>query len=357
MHHSRLFPLLLLLLGLLPAAHAFTLEEALGSAAARPAAVTARLELLNASNELLRVDGDPLALRLDLVQAQQAVQLKAIELTAAHYEALLEISEAYVGALQARNQLELAEHGLALAESGLRIAEIRVENGSATQLELQEARVSAADAARGATAARSGLALAVSNLEGMTGKELTAAELESVPDSFLIALPDLAAVLQHAREAPQLLQAVQGLELARLGVSMLDPSYASAAQIESAETQLATTEELVTEARRGLELQTRNLYLQAETSAAAVAIEQDSADNARERLRFQQERLDSGLIAQIQFDQERLTRLQAELALQQARHDYLTGVLRLAAGTLVPLSGPPVLTPDLPALPGSGSSE
>jgi outer membrane protein TolC len=79
-----------------------------------------------------------------------------------------------------------------------------------------------------------------------------------------------------------------------------------------------------------------------------VQIEADSADNARQRLAFQQDRLAAGLIAQIQFDQEQLAYSQAELALLQAQHEYLNSLLRLAAGTLVPLDGPAVLTPELP---------
>jgi outer membrane protein TolC len=346
---SRVLKVLsLAVLSLVPLAHAVTFDEALRAAPARPAAVTARLELLNAHSDLLRTEGDPLALRLDLTQAAQKVSLKEAELVQAHYDALLEISEAYTAALQARSQLQLAGRGLELAKAGVTIAEIRVANGSATELDLQEARVSAESAARNEAAARAGLALAVSNLEGMIGQELAAEQLETIGAEFLIELPPLAAALETVQSSPQLLQALQGLELATLGVSMLDPSYASAAQIETAKTQLATTAELVDEARRGIALQARNLHLQAETAAANVQIEADSAANAAERLSFQQDRLDAGLIAQIQFDQERLGYLQAELALLQARHEYLNSVLRLAAGTLVPLDGPALLTPAVP---------
>lgn len=336
-------------LAVLSLAHALTLEEALQAAPARPAAVTARLELLNANNDLLRSEGDPLALRMDLLQSNQKVELKETELRKAHYDALLEISEAFTAAVQTRSQLQLATAGRNLADAAVSIAEIRVANGSATELDLQEARVQAESAARGEATARAGLALSMGNLEGLTGRTLTAEQLEDVPAAFLPALPKLAGVLAAVKGAPQLLQVQHGLELAALGVSMLDPSYASAAQIESARLQLATTEELAGEAARGLELQARNLHLQAETAAANVQIEADSAENARQRLVFQQDRLAAGLIAQIQFDQEQLAYQQAQLALLQAQHEYLNSLLRLAAGTLVPLDGPAVLTPEMPS--------
>ena len=333
-----------LLIGLsllaLPLAHALTFEEALASAPSRPDAVTANLELLNARNDLIRVEGDPLALRIDVVQAEQAVELSRAQLEAAYYGAVLEITQAYTGVLQGREQLELAEKGMAVAQASLDISQIRLNNGSATQLDVQEAQVALNDAEKNLTAAQNGLNVSENNLEGMIGQEIAADDLEPVPDTYLVALPPLEEALSAATGNPQLLQSRQGLELARVGLDLLDPSYASESQIESSRTQLETTQELVQESQRGFNLQIRNLFIQAENAQETYQVEQDSLANARERLAFQQDRLESGLIAEIQLDQAELEFLQTQLSVLQARHSYLVALQQLQEGALLSLEGP-----------------
>lgn len=337
---TRLFVLLALLA---PVAHAIGFEDALQAAPSRPDAVSKRLELLNAENDLLRVQGDPLALRMDRLKAEQAVALTRAQLQKAVADGLSKIAKAYTGVLQARTQVALAEKGVAVADSGLQIAKIRRANGSATDLDVEDAQVSLDKAAKDAEAARKGLGVAVANLEGMLGEQLQADELDAIPDRFLVDVPTVEATLAALPSHPQLLQATQGLALARLGVELLDPSYASAAQIESARTQLQTSEQLVAEARRGFELQARNLVIQAQNAVQAYRVEQDNLANAQQRLRFQKERLDNGVIAQIQYDQAEVQAMQAELSAASARYAVVTSLLDLQAGTLVPLGGPAVL--------------
>ena len=333
--------LLLLALLALGSVQALTLEEALQSADARPDAVTQNLELLNARNDLIRVQGDPLALRLERTQAEQAVALNRAELEEAYYSAVLEITQAYTGVLQGREQLELAQKGMSVSQAALDIAQIRANNGSATQLDVQEAQVALNDAEKNLTAAQNGLNVSENNLEGMIGQEVTASDLEPVDDSYLTALPSLDQALEAAQDHPQLLQSRQGLDLARIGLDLLDPSYASASQIESSRTQLETTQELVQEAQRGFSLQVRNLFIQAENAQETFQVERDSLVNARERLAFQQDRLESGLIAQIELDRAELEFLQTQLAVLQARHGYLVALQQLQEGALISLEGPP----------------
>ncbi len=338
---KRLF--LIFALFSLPLAYALGLEEALQAAASRPDAINARLELLTYQNDRLRVDGDPLALKLDRVKADQAVRLGRATLHQAIADGLVDIAGAYTRALEARAQSQLADEAVALSRTGFRIAEIRRDNGTGTVLDVQDAQVSLEAAQQDAVAAHDGLAIALDDLQGMTATDVTAAELVDVPDAYLVEVPALAQVTATLEGHPRLLQARQGLELARLGVEMLDPSYASAAQIESAKTQLLTTEQLVDEAARGFSLQARNLVNQAERAAKAYAIEVSNLANARQRLAFQQERLANGLISQLQFDQARLSTQQAELAALRARDAALRSLLALQAGTLVPLDGPTAL--------------
>ncbi|HLR46852.1 MAG TPA: TolC family protein [Deinococcales bacterium] len=338
--------MLLTLLLLTAQAAALDYGEALTAAASRPGAVSAQLELINAEADHLRTEGDPLALRNDRLEAQQELELAEAELEQARREAVTEITEAYFGVLSAREQLALARLGHELAETALEIAEIRVANGSATELDLRDARASLDEAAAGLRTAESGIRLAVSNLEGVLGRDIDADELEPVPDSWRPPVPALENVLESITGVPQYLEVEHGLELAGMAVDMLDPAYASEAQIESARTRLEATEQLIREARRGFQLQARNLHLQAEDAQSKLSVEEDLHANAVERHEFERQRLEGGLISDIEFRQSELDLLQAELALLSARSEALGSILELSAETLVPIAGPAELRGD-----------
>ncbi len=327
---------------LFPAAHAFGFQDALQAAQTRPDAVTKRLELLNDSNELVRVQGDPLALKMDVVKAQQAVALDRAQLEKAYDDALVTIAKAYTGVLEAREQAALADKGVTVAQASLDIAKIRLSNGSGTDLDVQDAQVSLDNATKNAQTAHKSLAIAEANLEGLVGQTLDPGALEPIPDAFLVAVPSTDAATLALPRTPQLLQSQQGLVLAGLGVQMLDPSYASASQIESAKTQLQTTEKLVAEARRGLQIQARNLVVLAQSAAESFRIEKDNLNNADQRLGFASDRLNAGLIPKIQYQKAELDQLQAKLAALQARDGYVVALLQLQAGTQVQLQGPSV---------------
>lgn len=335
--------ILTLLAGLAAFASALTFEEAVTAAPGRPDAISAQLTLLNAESTLLRTEADPLALRLDRLQARQAVELAEVELQQARVTAVADLANAYGGVLVAREQVALAEAGRELAQSGLDIAHIRLANGSATELDVRDAQVALDEATAAAATAASGLQLAVTNLEGMLGREVDPETLSPIDETLLPPLPPLQSVLQTTLRVPQLLQVEHGLELATAGVEMLDPSYASAAQIEEARTQLETTSQLAGEARRGLLLQARNLHLMAENALAQLQVEQEAYANAAERHEFERQRLDSGLISELAFRQAGLQLQQAEITLLQAQTDAMVALLELSAGTLVPLDGLPIL--------------
>ena len=327
---------------LVPVAHALSFQDALQAAQSRPDAVTKRLELLNDSNELVRVQGDPLALKMDLTKARQAVALDKAQLEKAFDDALVQIAQAYTGVLEAREQAAVADKAVAVAQASLQIAKIRRSNGSGTDLDVQDAQVSVDSANRNAQTAHTSLAVAVANLEGLVGQKLEPGQLEPIPDAFLVPVPDVQAAIRSLPRTPQLLQSQQGLELARLGVSLLDPSYASASQIASAKTQLQTTEKLVAEAERGLEIQARNLVVQAQSAADNVRIQQDGLANSNQSLKFASDRLNAGLIPEVQYQKAELDQLQAQLGALQARDAYVVALLQLQSGTQVKLAGPSV---------------
>lgn len=322
------------------AAHALTLPEALDSVPTRSSVVNAEAELADARTNLNRVRRDPLAVRADTLGAEQRLALAESSLERTRYAAQRELTAAYTGVLQANAQVALAEQSLALSERALRVAAIRLENGSATQLDLQDAEASLNEAQNGLRAAREGQGIALSNLTGILGRPVAADDLERLPEDFLTPLPPLETALRSAERHPDLLTVAQQAELAELGASVLDPLYAPQTQIDTAESQLAGARTGLAEAERGFRLQVRNLYAAAENAREALRLETAARANAAVRLRTQRQRFDGGLISQIEFDQARLADAQAELEAENARIAYLGALLELQAGSLVPLGGP-----------------
>ncbi len=323
-----------------PVAHARTLdlETALAQAERTSAVVTARLDAEDAERDATRTDLDPLALRMDRLQAEQTAVRTRAAADRARFEAYRDVANAYVQALQASAQRELAEAGLALAERGVAIARLRFERGGATELEVRDAENERAEAANGAAAARQGEALALRSLRSLIG--LDAGELEPVPDRLLATtVPAEEELVERLDASGPLLQALHGVEAARVGLELLDPSYAPAAQIERTELQLEQAREGAREARRGLELQLRSLIDRIDAARDGVAQSRETLEAARDREAIERRRLDAGLIAEVQFDQTVLNTLQAELGAMQARHDLLAALFELQAQTGIAIEG------------------
>lgn len=316
-----------------------TLPEALRQVDTRRGVVTARRELRDARVHLERVQRDPLAVRADTLQAEQRLELAAASLAQTRYATMRELTGAYTGVLGATDQVELAAQGLALAGRSLEIATIRLDNGSATQLDLDDAQASLDEARNTLRAAREARDLALNTLLSILG-EVKGAGLAGVSEDFLIELPPLETALASAERHPDLLTAQQQVELAALGAAVLDPLYAAQTQIDTAEGQLKAAHSAFEEARRGFRLQVRNLYSQAENARATLRLEAAGLANARARLATQGRRLEGELVSQLNYAQTELQTAQAELEAEGARTGYLNALLELQAGSLVPLGGP-----------------
>jgi outer membrane protein TolC len=322
-----------------PALAAAGLDDLLATVDGRVGVITAALELDEAERALARTEADPLALRLDLTRARQAVELAEAEARAARFDALAEVAGAWARVRETELQVELAAAARDLSARAVDIARLRAERGSATRLDVEEAETSLEDADKNLAAARDGLALARADLAGLTGHD-GPVDLQPLERERLErALPEDAVFEAALESLPTLLQIAHGVELAGIGVELLDPSFASRAQIEQAETQLAQAEAGAAEARRGLALRTRALLNAVVTARETDRIARDALTQALEREAIEVRRFEAGLIAEIALEQARLTTRQAELRAVQAEHGLMLALLDLQAGTLVPLEG------------------
>jgi outer membrane protein TolC len=315
------------------------LEDALATIEGRVGVVTAGLDLAEAERALARTESDPLALRLEHTQARQAVDAARAALAAARFEARAEVAAAWARVRETALQVTLAEAARDLSERALAVAELRLERGSATQLDVDEARTDLADAEANLAAARDGLALAQADLTGLTGLP-RADELPPIERERLAApLPDDAELDAAIDALPAYLQVAHGVELARLGVELLDPSFAAQAQIDAAATQLAQAEAGASEARRGLRLQVQALRNAAVSARERERLAREAQGQALERESIEESRYEAGLISELALAGVRLERQQADLVAVQAEHQLMNALLDLQAGTLRPLDG------------------
>ena len=314
-----------------------SLSEALAAAESRTAVVNARLAQADAQLAFGRTQLDPLALRLEFTQAEQRALLTQAELTQARYQARADISAAYTQLLEAQAQLELAGLARDIAEQNLSITQIRFERGSATLLDVQETENALEDARNTLRSAQQGVGLALTSLASLIPQPFELAL--PVPDASLPELPPLDEVRANLSNLPALLQVQQAADLAAISLDLLDPSYASQSQLDNARLQAEQAAESAAEAKRALDIQAQALYNTASSAAETLEIRRDALANAREREALERQRLDAGLIAEINLKQAQLATQQAEIAALQAEHAYLNAMLDLQAGTMTALGG------------------
>ncbi len=323
---------------LIAGAFALTLEEALESALNRPAILTAQLELDEARVNLERREADPLALRPEVEAARQRSRLAQASYERAYFQSIAEVGSAYANALSARQEAELASRRVSLNEQLVRAAEIRAANGTATALDLQEAQTALEGAQQAQSAAQEALNLAQRRLNGLLKGTVRLESLEPIPDAALVNVPPLERVLDAAEGHPIVLEAQQTLELAELSRDLLDPVFTPRSEIESARVQLEAAQETAREVARDYALEMRDLYSQAQTTRTAYNVARDRLANAQERLAAQQNRLEAGLISELELRQTEIAFNEAEFEALSARSAYLSALLALQSGSLTELT-------------------
>jgi outer membrane protein, heavy metal efflux system len=335
----RLLAALLAPLAFAQAHAAATLDDVLARIDDRVGVITTRLDLEEARRASARTTADPLALRLDLTQARQAVELATAQAEAARYDAMAEFARAWASVREASLFVTLREQGFDLARRSAAIAQVRFERGGATRLDVDEAQTALRDAENNLAVARNQRDLALADLIGITGLAGPFA-LEAIDRERLDApLPDEADFVAALAGLPPVMQVDHGVELSRIAVDLLDPSYASRAQIEQARTQLTQLEGRAVEARRGLTLRTQQLLSAVDGARESDRIARDALGQAREREAIEARRFDAGLIAEIALLQTRLGTSQALLRAVQAENALMRALLDLQAGTLIALEG------------------
>jgi outer membrane protein TolC len=326
------------MLGTYTGAHAYSLTDALETAATRPAVEAAELEFNEARAELARTNADPFALKLEKIAAQQRLALSKARVTETYYAAVLELGTAYTARLQAELEQEAARANEALSLRLLEVARIRLQRGSVTELEVREAEAALGVAAATRQSAEETLIVTRTDLRALLPADVKAARLEPIPTwTVERPLPSVLVVLQGAGRTTALLSLQQAVSLASLNRSLLDPSYSSARELETADAALEAARTSLAEATRTLQAQLRTLYAQTGAAQQLFRAQRTTSAAAQSRLAFQRSRFSRGLISELELRQTEYAATSAQLEMMRAKHLYVTTRFELQAASVTQL--------------------
>jgi len=326
--------LLVLVLTLGSTTFALTYSEALEAVGQRPPVQSARAELVDAQDQLQRVQSDPEAVRLDRLQAQQRVELARAELRLERVRAAAEITRAYTQLLDAEAAYNVALLARDLAERNAKIARLRYAKGGISLQTLRDAELQLDDAKNTVRKSAEGRSLARTQLASLIGVSGRFEHLEPPGEPIV---PSLNTIYLSLDEHPDRLRLQHAVELAENALALLDPSYAPRAQIEKAELQLSKARDGLDEVVRGLQLQAKQRWQNTAKMLRARDLARARMNKAKHDYKIAQERYAAGLISEIALLQAKLMREQAILDAQMAEHAYLNAAWDLAIAIAQPL--------------------
>jgi outer membrane protein, heavy metal efflux system len=310
------------------AAEPMTLEEALRLGPEADAdVITARSEGRAAERDAVRVGADPLALRLDRLAADHAVDGARSSLLSSVTRSRIQTAELYVQALEADQAHVLAVLERANAERTLEAQTVRLAAGAVTDLQVERARNDHQAAVRNAEHAESARALAYGALSSRLG--VTVSQVDAVPDDVLTRPSLEEAMTRTLRENAQLRAAERSVTLAAARLEAVDNDFSTRAEIEAARDAVASAQVRHAELERSLELGVRSshsgvLAAQTRYESALASFATSRADLAAQATRFE-----AGSLSPIAFDQVKLQHANVLAALQSTKHAYLSSIMRL----------------------------
>jgi outer membrane protein, heavy metal efflux system len=310
------------------AAEPMALDEALRVGPEADAdVITARSELRAAERDAVRVGADPLALRLDRLVADHAVDGARSALISSMTRSRIQTAELYVQALEADQAHVLAVIERGNAERTLEAQTIRLAAGAVTELQVERARNDHEAAVRDAEHAEAARALAYGALSSRLGVAVD--QVVAIPDDVLTRPSLDEAMTRMLRENAQLRAAERSVTLAAARLEAVDNDFSTRAEIEAARDAVASAHVRHAELERSLELgvrSTHNGVLAAQTryEGAVASFATSQADLAAQATRFQ-----AGSISPIAFDQAKLQHANTLTALQSTKHAYFLSIMRL----------------------------
>ncbi len=289
--------------------------------------ITARADLAAAERELRRVIGDPLALRLSRLEAEQRVASEQADLTSARSGAERDAAGRYFDALEADDALDLARARRGIARTTAQATRIRFDAGQLGQLELSRAQNDLSAAEREVASAEQRRTFAYGELASLLGREVDALRLLApfAPPP----IPPLEEVLGRLDENAALQRAEQAVEVAEVRLELADSAYSPQRDIEAAEDALASARTQRRELRRSLNLSVRGAYNAALAARDAYQNAQAALQSAEDELEAQRFRFEAGDVSRLTLAESERSVAESAAARRSAQYALTEAVTQL----------------------------
>ncbi|HHO56881.1 MAG TPA: TolC family protein [Trueperaceae bacterium] len=304
-----------------------TFEQVLELAQRNSASLaTANTDYASATRDLSRIQADPLALRIPIMQAEQALQRAANSLAAARLSAGNTAATAFATAKEKDSSLRLAQMNLAIAQTTLEATNIRLQAGAATKLELEKAQNSLASANNQLVDAQKARSLAYDNLRSLLG---ISGEFVLSDDVAIAEIPSLETVLAGLAQNSQIINSQHSLALAQAQLAATDNAFSARKDIEAAKDRVNNASTSLTETKRSLEINIKQSYNAVLAAQGRLQTAQSSLSTAQSDYNAQQLRYNSGSISPLQLAQSELALANSQAQLEIARHALAASLRQL----------------------------
>lgn len=295
------------------------------------------------------------------------------DVDAAYNQLRLDVSEAFYGALVAREFVRVAQQSVSLVEEQLAIAETSLEAGASTNFDVLRAKVQLANAKSTLIRAENGVRNAKNayktvlniplaadvtvngtleipeNHQTLTLNldELIQQALENRPEVNSAQLSEQAAHKQidiaKTRRLPdlglfsnyQISQNERLTEMNRIwsvgfqiNIPIFD-GFATSAAVQQTESVLKQVQLGGDQLKAGVEFEVRAAYLNLLGAQTLIEVQRETVVQARESVRIANLQFQNGIITTVALTDTQLALAQAEVNRLQAHHDYVVGLARL----------------------------
>lgn len=298
--------------------------------------VSARATLQKAQANLRAVRADPSSIITTTTQAEQDVTAQASALDGTKLKTMQAVVGAYISAFETQQRVSLNAAQVALDERNLSIARARLAAKVATQLDVSRAQTSLNANRQELADARAQLPVQqaqLSRLIGLnSGTELSLSAPPAAP-KLSAALGTLQAGLE--KRLPALVQAANGVALAKLQVNLANNDYTPVRTLEDARVALENAQRSLDDAARASGTGVRDAYRAVQSAQEGLSVARQQAQNAQESLTQARARLKAGTAAAVEVQQAEVQAQQATLSVQQAQDGVWQALaaLSVAAGT------------------------
>jgi len=291
---------------------------------------TAATDYASAGRDLSRIQADPLALRIPIMQAEQALQRAANNLAASKLSARNTAAAAFASAKEKDTALRIAQMNLAIAQTTLDATNIRLNAGAATRLELEKAQNSLAAAKNQLSDAQQSRNLAYDNL----GSLIAASDFVLSDDVTIDEVPTIETVLAGLAQNSQIINAQHSLALAEAQLAATDNAFSARKDIEAAKDRVNNARTSLAETQRSLEINLKQSYNAVLAAQGRLQTAQSALSTAQSDYQAQQLRFNAGSISPLQLAQSELALANSQAQLEIARHALAASLRQLGLAIL-----------------------